>query len=390
MNRPIIITAGIVLLLSTIGLWVYLLAYGAPEKPREIFTNLGFLGAGDNEVRVIDPLAEQNPGVQLSLGGAQLQQLTTRAVAGFAFVPEEQKLRYIERGTGHGYEINLESGTEIQISLTTIPQTASAIFSPNAEMVAITTYEGYTPNTVVGTFADDVEELALTQLPSGAENLAFEDEERIYFTYEDGTQTVGYLYNLGTLKRSEIFRVAFKDVKALWGWDVDGIFLVPKPSPLLEGTVYESTQNGLIPIASGLGTIAFVDEDHVVASSIVDGVYKTSVYAPGDNVFPQPLFMMPKKCAPDTLRTGEVLWCSAPLEPVSDDAFSAWDKGTVTLSDQIWYTDVPTEESVFVADLSLLAGRTVDASGLTVNDTSTMLLFSNKLDGTLWLYRIAR
>ena len=124
MNRPLIITIGIVILLAVISLWVYLLAYGAPQAPREVFTNLGLFNGQIEEG--VTPMVEEDAGISLALSNEPLQQISTRAIAGFGFSSSTQgdKIRYAELGTGHIYEIDMVNATELQITLTTFPQTA--------------------------------------------------------------------------------------------------------------------------------------------------------------------------------------------------------------------------------------------------------------------------
>ena len=42
MNRALVITVGIVIIIIVLGVWVYLMLFGTPEKTGDVFTNLGF------------------------------------------------------------------------------------------------------------------------------------------------------------------------------------------------------------------------------------------------------------------------------------------------------------------------------------------------------------
>lgn len=388
MNRPLLITIGITILLLMIGLWVYLIAYGAPQKPREVFTNLGFLSPSETEVRVIDPYTEENPGVQLSLGGSQLQQLTTRAVAGFAFVPGGNTLRYIERGTGYGYEIDLISGTETQISLTTIPQTAEAVFSPDTKTVAITVYEDYKKVTVVGTFTEE-QTLQLAQLPEGADNIAFEDEQTLYFTLEENGTTVGYAYDVPSLARTLLLELPFTSAVMLWGSTVDGTFAYTKPSPLNESGIYAVASNSLTAVGNGgYGLVGIANMDDIFVSSIVKDVYSAAAYIDGV-AYAQGLIMVPEKCAFLPISTETVL-CAAPLYIPETTYLENWYKGSMTSTDHLWTIEPYAQKATHIADFTELGGRTIDVDGMTSNVNGELLLLRNKLDGALWLYRVTQ
>jgi len=386
MNRPLIITIGIMLLFSMMGLWVYLLAYGAPEKPREVFTNLGFLGNPQNEApRVVTPTLEQNPGVQLSLGGSSLQQLTTRAVAGFAFVnAEEKKLQYAEKGTGHLYEIDLTTGTERQISLTTVPQTAEAVFGPDARSVVLITYEGYAKKHLLGLLHDN--ELLLTELPDGVDNLTFKDENTLYFTREENAQTIGYSYKIDADTTAQIARVPFGGSTFVWGSEVNGIYAYPKPTEALGSSVYQ-VKNTLVPISEvGKGTVAFAYGDILIASfDPEEDIYTATAYIDAEQ-YPQAIAMLPEKCTfiPET----EDLYCAASANIPEVASVMNGYKGTEISADYLWRVDLYDNEATVIANLKELGGRTIDVDGIALDSKAELLLLRNKIDDALWLYKV--
>jgi hypothetical protein len=389
MNRPLVITAGIVILLSVVGLWVYLLAYGAPDAPREVFTNLGFLSPQEGEVRIIDPNAlQEERGVQLALGGSELQQLTTRAVAGFAFASSSKHMvRYVERGTGHIFEINLDSGMEIQLSVTTIPQTTTALFSPDAETVVITTYEGYGRTAVIGTFAQE-STLNLTHLPNNAENIVFHDNSTVYFTLSEGGKTNGYTFDRETLTRSLLFSLPIADVLMHWGPSFSKKMVQNKPTKYLEGYLYELSEgNTLQPLAQGeYGLSALVSDAYIIRTFIKDAQYVSHALQ-GTRELEQTTTMLDEKCV-FSLQDSAQIWCASPLETPNGDYLENWYKGIVTSEDSIWVIDLEEGSSTLVGNLPSLSGRTLDISDITIDRNGELLLMSNKLDGTLWLYMI--
>ena len=195
MKRSLIITVGVLIILLIIGLWAYLMVYGAPKETREVFTNLGFSSNSNIPTKVVDVENIQNKGTNLSLTGVALQQLTTRSIAGFGFVGDSNtKIRYVEKGTGHLYEIDTNESTENQISLTTIAKTAEAVFSQNGNSVVLTKYEGYEKIRTIGTVIKKDTAISLTNLPPRTENISFLDDDTLYFTIESNVGTKGYKY----------------------------------------------------------------------------------------------------------------------------------------------------------------------------------------------------
>lgn len=390
MRRPFIITTGIVLLLFVLGLWVYLILYGTPKQTSEVFTNLGFLPKSEiSESTVPLVKAQKEEGTRLALGGSNLQQLSTRSVAGFVFSSTTANLlRYVEQGTGHVYEINLDKGTEAQISLVTLPQTIEALFSPNAQTVVFISNKNNATHISVGTIPNQrEEEIGLIKLPLNAENIAFKDEQTLYFTLSTQFKTLGYAYNLTTLVQSQLFAIDGGDMVIHWNGPEGAIYASPKPTEFLEGSLYVISQNKLTPVTpSELGLTAFVGDESIVTSHIVDGQYVSELLS-DDTFSRQPMLLLKEKCVFEKSSLNSA-WCAGPLERTKASYLEDWYKGTVTSADLIWFADMDTDESSVFADLSALSGRTIDVTGMSINSKETLLLFKNKIDQVLWLYRL--
>jgi len=386
MNRPLIITIGIVAILGMVGLWAYLLAYGAPEKPREVFTNLGFLTPAPEVAPLVAPEAEDtNDNTVLSLGGAELEQLTTRAVAGFAFIGGgSQRLRYVEKGTGYVFEINLASSTEEQISVTTVPQTAEAIFSPSGERVAITTFEGYDRTVVVGTLSGgSLGELA--ELPEGAVNLHFKDDEKLLFSLELGKATYGYVMDVNSLERTQVFSIDVPELNVSWSKD-GSAYAFTRPSRDLEGYAYKITKNTVTPLPFiGKSLSLFSGNNYITATYLENDAYLT-MSLQNDIEQIQHLLMLPEKCLFNPPTTA-LVWCAAPTETEAGYV-EDWYKGSRVSEDLIWLVNLQQQTVQTVADLSKISKRTIDVDGLAINDIGSLMLLRNKMDNALWLYRI--
>lgn len=391
MNRPLLITAGVVIILFVVGVWVYLLAFGTPQQTSEVFTNLGVLSPTEENTQIIDTTPAVEAPVTLALGGSQLQQLTTRAIAGFAFVGTSTNLiRYVERGTGYIYEIDLNRGTERQTSLITIPQASQAVFSPNATLVAVTSFgDTDIKTTVLPAVSDTSPSPTLIAVPNKAENIIFENEQTLYFTLEQEGRTKGYAYNLKTLAQSELFTLPIAGLTMHWGQKVAGIFAQTKPSVNLEGYLYELTGNTLVPVTEGAhGLIAQIGEADTIVSAINEGAYVSYSVSNGEELN-QALFMVPEKCAFGAA-TEAVVWCAAPATVTNTSYLEDWYKGVISSEDYLWVVDLDDQTSTLEGDIPNLAGRAVDVTNLAINTSANLLAFINKQDGALWLYRITQ
>jgi hypothetical protein len=386
MKRPVIIAIGILIILLIVGMWVYLLLYGTPQEAREVFTNLGITSEQGREVRVVEVQSDTANTTKLALNG-DLQQLTTRAVAGFAFSSSTPNLiRYVERGTGHVYEIDTTKGTEEQISVVTLPQANEAVFSPNATAVAITAYEGYVKKVSVGVLGKDAAGIKMTLLPTNAENIAFEDNATLNFTVEKDGTTYGYTYNITSGRQTELFKVGFGSVKMLSGADISKNYIQTKPAATAEGYLYTVSKGSLIALPqTGKGLTTFMNDTHTVATYIENEHYRSFITADATTQ-QQPIPMFEEKCtfAP----TG--LWCAAPLEPVASTYLEDWYKGVASSIDYIWFIPKGSQSATLKADLQKISGRNIDVTGLTLNSKGSTLLFANKNDQSLWLYKIEK
>src|SRR3989344_796590 len=82
MNKKFFIIGGLAVILLLLGVWVYLLVYGAPATTDDIFANLGTEGeVTEGDIVVPPAVIEESPVVNVDAG--RLRQLTTGPVAGF-------------------------------------------------------------------------------------------------------------------------------------------------------------------------------------------------------------------------------------------------------------------------------------------------------------------
>ncbi len=387
MNRALIITTGIVIITLVLGVLIYLILFGTPKEDGEVFTNLGFeIGKQDT---TITPPVDNKPLDTLidTQSDAALRQLTTRPVAGFAFASasNEQTIRYVERGTGHVYEINLSTGVESILSRTTIPKVSSAIFSPSSNTVALTSYEKYKSNVFVGTIGDEVN-LTGVSLQPGAENIAFDSDEDILYTIFTNETTDGYTHNLTTLVQTEVFSMDYKNLDVSWGSHLDSVYITTKPSKDLEGFIYKTTNSILEPVApSAYGLSAIFSKDGIITTQIQENNYHSQFLGADGGSVVLPIIALKEKCVFDTFTT-KYLWCAAPIENTSNSFVEDWYKGTKTNNDYLWLVNTNNQTAQLLANPENLTGRTIDVQHMQINPDGGELSFINKKDQTLWLY----
>ncbi|MFT7507145.1 MAG: hypothetical protein ACI92I_000284 [Acidimicrobiales bacterium] len=389
MNRSIIITTGIIILLLVLGVWIYLMFFGAPENKEEVFTNFGFR-IQPQEVTIIPDTNTGNVSPLVDTQTDALRQLTTRPVAGFAFAStsEGEAVRYVERGTGHIYEINLATGVESALSRTTIPQVNEAVFSHDAEVVALISHERYQSEVFVGTLGNNINLTGISLQPN-ASNISFTLENEVQYTIAANGTTKGYRHNIDTLVQTELFSMNYTNLDVGWGNGLEKIFLATKPAQGFEGFMYTIENNILTPVAfSAQGLSALFTNTYILTSFIQGDTYSSAVVTTATQErLELPILALKEKCVPDT--TDEFLiWCAASLNNQPATFGEDWYKGTVISEDSIWLIDPLAQTADVYANLGSLSGRTIDVKEIDMNTKGTLLSFVNKADQTLWLYDI--
>lgn len=384
MNRPLIITTGITIVLLTLGVWIYLMLFGTPDDTSEVFTNLGF-NPSQQETTVAPPedsapienLVDTTTGV--------LRQLTTRAVAGYVPVTAASgtaMVRYAEQGTGHVYEINLETGEESIISLTTIPQTSAATFSDDGLSVALTSYVDYQTNVIVGKIADS--KLTTTTLEPGADNVVFVNNHTVRYTVVANGATIGYQQDIDTQSRTTLFTFNYVNLLVGWGVDLPTIYLATKPSESQLGHLYTITNNQVSPAATpAYGLQAIYGGNRIITTSRSGTSYRSSIIF-GTSTATLPLVTIPEKCTFDR-QSDTTLWCGAEYSSPTSPAIDEWYRGDLQFSDVIWKINTDRQSASIVTNPETVTGRTIDIRTVKINTTSTNLFFTDKTDNTLWL-----
>lgn len=97
--------------------------------------------------------------------------------------------------------------------------------------------------------------------------------------------------------------------------------------------------------------------------------------------------MLPDKCVFSSI-SARYTFCASPSGTVQGDDLENWYKGALSFNDLLWKTDLDKQSSQALSDLSNLAGRTIDVLDIAINGPEDLLLITNKIDQTLWIYRL--
>jgi len=389
MTRKIIITIGGIILLILLLVWVYLLIFSSPGQANRWFTG------GINEPTPIDPIAELEVTNQLAIPNAPLFQLTTKSVAGYGIVfdgsvnattSEEYTLRYAETGTGHVYEINLNTMIETRISPITFAKTVGATFSPAGEAYVLTAEKANDTESTIYIFDKEPKEYA--KLPRNSKHFYFTEDLTLYYTVVENGQTIAYELDYDGGETNILWQIPFTQVNVIW--TESGVIINNKVADGIKGGIYTIKEGRLSKVVSPKQALTMVTDQsgQYIWYSYFDNTNQASVSEvvniEGTLLKETAMTAIPEKCFLNK-EDKSVCVISAFLLSAGNSEITKWYRGEIISDDRLW---IETDTGIaYEEDLKELAGLTLDASLVMPTPSFDSFFFVNKINGTLWGYK---
>lgn len=382
--RNILIIVLILVILLLGGAWIYLLLNGAPEGVDDIRKNLF---GGDTITTTPGPAPEiiEVPAEETTISTeAILIQITDRAVAGAVIteIASSTVVRYVEKGTGHIYELSLDDGVVRRVSGATVPGAAHAVWSPSgSHFVLMNEVNGAPRDLLIGTIhqnPDQDEYVVDTEsLSADPQDVAFsKDGKNLYFTRRSVDGTVGFSRSIDIGTETKVFSVPMRDMSVLWDlWNAKAHMVYTRPAEGYMGYLYTIVNGALQKEAEGTGLTAVRTDNRTVLVSANGGA---SLLRIGERTgSTMPIAPVREKCD-----AGIAIWCAA--SGTSTGFPVPWYQGLVSYNDTIYRIDLATGESTSILELETYAREQLDVTGLMAG-AGDRLLFTNKRDDSLWL-----
>ncbi len=324
-------------------------------------------------------------------------------------------VRYMDRATGHVFDIRTDSIAPLKISNTTIPKVYEAIFTPDGNSIItrllsevdndqILTYfitlkdklktststsenktvaeAGIISKTglkdVSGTYLpSDMKEIAMS--PGGAKILS------LYYT-ENGSKLTTSAPNGGGE------RTVLNHPLREWLLSFQGesrAVLTTKPSGITNGYAYllDLATGGLSKIMgdiAGLTLLPNKDGNKYLGAGTPDGSMKLFVYSKSKNERVMlAISTLPEKCIWANTESA-VAYCAVPQSLPNAIYPDSWYQGRISFTDNLWKINVDTGETTIISSLTRESGQIIDGINLKLADDDTYLTFINKADLTLW------
>lgn len=388
MSRKIFIILGGIVILLSFGFWIYLLIF---QNSQESLIESWF-GGVDIDPTTIEPFTEENTVSRLGEMDGVLTQLTTRSVAGLGMVyrdtgsstPPTYAIRYAETGTGHVYEIDLQTATESRLSGLTLAKTINAHFDPDGQAFVLTAERGNNTESKLYTIKGEPRERA--ELPTNSRNIEFIDGGLLRYTVVEGSGTYAFEHDVENNTISELWYVPVTQIKV--HWLPESALIINLPSSSLKGGLYEVNAEGMARIIEPkLSLSAVVNDDGSLvwyshhannSSGSLNVLLDRNTNATSSVALPA----IPEKCYLSA--SGEVCAISTVLMANSPGDLNRWYRGEFTSSDLLWVGD--NSEARLLTDLEESAGHTLDVDSITPTPNNDGFIFINKTNRTLWRY----
>jgi hypothetical protein len=389
MKKTTFIIIGTVAVILLFAIWLYLLIYGAPKQVTDIFTNFSGLSS-ETPVEIFTLPEEVVPTVDVAT--TKLKQLTTKPVIGFrdyqSTTTEPKFVRYAEAGTGHIYQINLESGVEERLSNTTIINAGEAEFSPNGKYVAIRS--GYTnQNELVLLELQSTGESVRTPLVEGIIDFTFSRDNELLYSIFTTTGISGKSRNSNSGISRTLFTVPFQAATIQWSTDsTTPHYVYPKATTKLQGYLY-AIKNGVISRERATGPGLTAEGNALYITYTTSGTEPVSYVLDTQSGSTTELAVItePHKCALGKKNT-RLMYCGYEITQYGNNFPDSWYKGNQSFSDRIWRVELDSNRATQLVSPIQISGREVDITDMTLAADEQALFFRNKNDNTLWHYDI--
>lgn len=306
-------------------------------------------------------------------------------------------VKYIEKATGHMYEVNLSNGSKKRLSNTTLPKSYEVEWGMNGYSAFIKfSEEGSIKNifatlsTTTSTSTDDGSgELITKNLESGTQNFSFSPSRKTsFYTLVSNQGIQGFLGDKNGEKGSLIWNFPTSEWMVDWPKD-DVITLTTKASSNKFGYLYflnpltKKTSNILREVP-GLITNTSPSGNQVLYSASKNKDTSLFVF---DIKSGLSISFSTKTLAEKCVWSDSVIYCAVPQKISKLDLPDDWYLGTTSFSDSIWKitlsTEAGTEEAEYF-ELEKTAGGPIDAINLEISQDKKTLIFTNKKDSYLW------
>ena len=397
MQRTLLIVAGVIVV-AGLGVLAYFVFFNKPSVNVSTSTTVGSTlpdaGNATSSIQVVPNTVSETSSSTSSTGRLVEISKDPVALGEVAFVATstasstEIAVNYIARQSGNVFTYNAQTGSVTRISNKTIPGIEEARWLPDGSFAFVRYLSGADLNTV-NTYALPSNGGGGYFLAQGISGLSVTAGQLLSLVSSGNGSTLTTMKPDGS-GTHQVFATPLSQVRA----DFLGknYLVFTKPSLTLSGYAFLVSASGISeriagPL-TGLVGLASPKGNWVLFSYTSGGTLKMALLnIQTRQVIALPLGTIADKCVWTLDETS--LYCAVPVDPPTTFAYpDDWYQGAVSFNDDLWRIDVAGHYASHLVTLSKDANETVDATGLTVDPTNHLLVFRNRIDGTLWAYSL--
>ncbi len=360
--------------------------FGGNDNPTETPTG--------TETGTETPTQNQNQNQNPTNFTQKLRLLSAEPVSGFGTLDIKAGTiaRYIEKATGHIYEVEMFSPKQGRISNTTIPVVYDAVWgNSNNSLVARYLRED---DSTVDTYALNLKSVSSTTeitttgiaMPSGVSDVSVFGNS-IFFLTVGETSSSGYIEPFDGKTQKLIWNSELKELLSQYV-NAKTVSVTTKP---LEGTpgfmYFVDTGTGsvrsILSAVPGLSTLTSPDATRVLYLSLGENPFMFAYGVSSKTSTSTTPVTFPEKCAWSPVDANTV-YCGVPRDIVQLDSLTNWYMGKISTNDDIWKYNLKENTATIINDLQSEAGVQIDVIKPKISDNGQYLVFINKIDNSLW------
>jgi hypothetical protein len=398
---------GIVITLVALVVVIYLLFFrGGPISEEDPAQENPF---GDAEAGIATPRDINIPDVGVPTSGAgeevapQLFKITDGPVAHGAVVfhvetadlgssteatpvIDDTEVRYVDRASGNMYRFRLQARTLERMTSLTLPGIQEAVWASDGSRVFLRYLSTEFGAPRLETYALPANGSEGYLLQPGLSDIIVTSTSSVLSTLSSSNGTVGTKSTLAGTNPSTVFTSPLSMLRVLRAGN--SYAAVTKPSALVPGYAFSIGRTGdftrILGPLSGLSILPNPPGSKYLYSYRENSGVRLALYDSGNQeAVVLPVATIAEKCVwrSDSL----VAYCAVP-RTLSGTFPDDWYSGEVQTSDRVWKIDLEARVAALEFDPSTVADINFDAVALTLDAEDEVLVFTNRDDGSLWLY----
>jgi len=305
--------------------------------------------------------------------------------------------RYVERESGHLFEVAMDSTQVKRITNTTIPKIYGAEWVGTSDNILLRLFDDTNERiqTFLGKISTEGSAVSGSYLEEGILSTAISPNgKNIFYLRAENGGVAGVTTDSTLVSRVRVFTSPLSEWLPLWLGASPGV--LTKPSGNFPGFLYRINAQtaGLERVLgdiNGLTALSSPDGKRVLYSQTLgSSIYLNSLLIGSGKTTSIAVSTLPEKCVWSVLRPAIVI-CAIPFA-VSGDTNGVypdlWYQGRASFSDNLWQINTDTGAASILFRFSFETKNTYDATSLHLSPKEDHLIFTNKKDLTLWSVRL--